>query len=111
MKPEGVVKAFVKAFLAKQGLAPIGAPAPPEAVGLFWMPVPYGYGASYLDFVGHYKGFFFGIETKAAKGKVTKLQEIAIGSTNRTGGKAFVVRCTDDLKPIGDWFREIDAKN
>jgi hypothetical protein len=51
--PEGRVKALVKKFLKAEG-------------AWFFMPVPNGFGVAGIpDFVGCYKGKFFGIETKA----------------------------------------------
>lgn len=50
--PEGKIKALVRARLKRLG-------------GVYsFMPVQQGLGASTLDFLGCYKGFFFAIETK-----------------------------------------------
>ena len=57
----------------------------------FWMPVPTGYGMRGIpDFVGCYRGIFFGIETKAPKGKETPWQERVRNQIFAAGGFSIV---------------------
>lgn len=64
MTPEGIVKAAVKRVLdATPGV-------------WYFMPSMNGYGrAGIPDIIGSYKGRFFAVEVKAAKGKLTPAQE------------------------------------
>ena len=60
------------------------------------MPVTGGYGKQGApDFLVCHRGKFFGIETKAGKGKLTTLQEINLKKIVEAGGVALVVREED----------------
>jgi len=114
MATESEVKKMVKEFLKKElNLVPLGTD-PHKALeqgakGFWWMPVPSGYGVSYLDFIGHYRGFFFGIETKKdPTKKPTPKQQQAIDLTDLTAAAAFLVRSEEDLNELRDWRRVID---
>lgn len=79
--PESKVKDVVRRVLKAQG-------------DKLWycMPSTHGYGASGApDFIGCYRGVFFGIECKAGNNKPTLLQERAIDGINASGGVAIVV--------------------
>ena len=78
--PEKKVKKKVRALL--------------DALGAYYvMPVTGGYGTQGApDFLVCHRGKFVGIETKAGKGKPTKLQELNIKNIREAGGVAFVVR-------------------
>jgi len=108
MTPEGKVKNLVEKFLKTNGLIKLGSAVAAGTTGFYWMPVPYGYGVSYLDFIGHYKGRLFGIETKVPSKNPTPRQQQMIDATEKTGAKAFVVRCSEDLQALRAWFREVD---
>ena len=83
--PEGVVKKGVRRVL--------------DALGAYYvMPVTGGYGKQGApDFLVCYQGKFFGIETKAGKGKTTALQELNLRKIIDCGGVALVVR-EEDVK-------------
>jgi hypothetical protein len=75
-----------------------------DALGAFYtMPVTGGYGTQGIpDFLVCYNGRFFGIETKAGKGKTTALQDLNLKKIESAGGVALVINETNvgDLKTI-----------
>ena len=83
--PEGKVKKGVRQVL--------------DGLGAYYvMPVTGGYGKQGApDFLVCYQGKFFGIETKAGKGKTTALQELNLKKIIDCGGVALVVR-EEDVK-------------
>jgi hypothetical protein len=83
--PEGKVKKAVRQVL--------------DGLGAYYvMPVTGGYGRQGApDFLVCLEGNFFGIETKAGKGKLTALQELNLKRIIDAGGVALVVR-EDDVK-------------
>jgi hypothetical protein len=83
--PEGKVKKSVRRVL--------------DGLGAYYvMPVTGGFGRQGApDFLVCLKGKFFGIETKAGKGKLTALQEMNLKKIIDCGGVALVVR-EDDVK-------------
>ena len=83
MTPEGKVKKAVRQIL--------------DSVGAYYvMPVTGGYGNQGApDFLVCHKGLFYGIETKAGKGKTTALQELNLERIKKAGGVALVVREND----------------
>jgi len=92
--PEGKVKKKVSQFLS-------GVP------GIYYdMPVPGGYGASTLDYVGCYLGRFFAIETKKPGARPTPRQEQIISMMRRAGAEVFVVDGTVDypLEQVREWM-------
>ena len=70
-----------------------------DGLGAYYvMPVTGGYGRQGApDFLVCLEGKFFGIETKAGKGKLTTLQEMNLKKIIDCGGVALVVR-EDDVK-------------
>ena len=52
------------------------------------------------DILACIDGRFFAFEVKTEKGKLTKLQEATIGKILAAGGKAFVVRSTDEVRAV-----------
>ena len=92
MTPEGKVKEKVKKVL--------------KAHGAYWhMPVQNGMGAPSLDFIGCYKGMYFGIETKAENKQPTPRQKLTIESIQAAGGKTFVVNEVSGLKELEEWLQ------
>lgn len=83
--PEGKVKKSVRQVL--------------DGLGAYYvMPVLGGYGRQGApDFLVCLEGKFFGIETKAGKGKLTLLQEMNLKKIITCGGVALVVR-EDNVK-------------
>ena len=87
MTPEGKVKKSVRQVLDRLG-------------AYYVMPVTGGYGRQGApDFLVCYQGKFFGIETKAGKGKTTALQELNLSQIRDAGGVALVVY-EDDVKDL-----------
>jgi hypothetical protein len=87
--PEGKVKDQVKKLL--------------EKYGAYWhMPVQHGFGATSLDFIGCYKGRYFGIETKAPGNKPTARQEMVMAQINEAGGAVFVIGELPHYGPSAD---------
>ena len=87
MTPEGKVKKSVRQVLDRLG-------------AYYVMPVTGGYGRQGApDFLVCYQGKFFGIETKAGKGKTTALQELNLTKIRDAGGVALVVY-EDDVKDL-----------
>lgn len=79
MTPEGKVKAKVNRVLSRYK-------------GIYrHMPVPYGYGASTLDYLICVQGRFLAIETKAPGAKPTDRQKMIINQIRAAGGTVFVI--------------------
>lgn len=79
MTPEGKVKAQVNRVLARYK-------------GMYrFMPVPYGYGASTLDYIICFRGRFISIETKAPGKKPTDRQKMIATQITAAGGKVFII--------------------
>lgn len=87
MTPEGKVKAKVKNILNQRGA--------------FWympMGTPLYSRNGIPDFLVCYKGVFIGIETKAGRGKTTKLQQMELQKIADAGGVGLVVNETNVYK-------------
>jgi hypothetical protein len=102
--PEGKVKKAVRQVL--------------DGLGAYYvMPVTGGYGKQGApDFLVCHKGLFFGIETKAGKGKLTTLQEINLQKIIEAGGVSLVVREGDvqylpSLLTTGESNYETEERN
>jgi hypothetical protein len=73
----------------------------------YYMPVPGGFGAATLDYLGFYFGHGFAIEAKAPGKRPTPRQMLTIGHMFRSGARVFVVDGTDDTDTVADleqWF-------
>lgn len=77
--PEGKVKAAVNRVLARY-----------KGVYRF-MPVPFGMGASSLDYLICVRGRFLAIETKAPGAKPTDRQKMIINQIRAAGGTVLVI--------------------
>jgi hypothetical protein len=100
MTPEGRVKANVKkvvqSWLTKH----------PQLIYIY-MPVPGGFGAPSLDFIGCAAGHFFAIETKA-KGKKLTAQQVQTSALMRAaGGRVFEIIGDDGLEELGRWLEKV----
>lgn len=85
LTPEAKVKKGVRQVLDELG-------------AYYVMPVTGGYGKQGApDFLVCHEGSFFGIETKAGKGKLTALQELNLKNIVQAGGVALVIR-EDDVR-------------
>lgn len=89
MTPEGKVKLAVKKLLASHG-------------AYWYMPVPNGFGAATVDFLGCHRGRFFAIETKKPGGKLTPRQALVMEEYREHGGAAFMI--DGDLTELGLWL-------
>ena len=109
MTPEGRTKKLVKDYLLSTGLIPAGQAVlcTEENTGWFHMPVSNGMGVHGIpDFIGHYKGRFFAIETKTKGKKPTERQEHQLRALSLTGAKAFVVDSEESLERVKRWIGE-----
>lgn len=104
--PEGLVKSSVRALLAEYLILPASKAGafPVTAQGWYFMPVPCGHGVSGVpDFIGHHKGRFFGVETKAPGKKPTQFQAMQHAALRISGAVVFVV--DGDLAELEEWLR------
>jgi Holliday junction resolvase len=98
MTPEGKVKKKLKEILDAYGVYHF-----PPATG--------GYGKSGVpDIVGCYKGYFFGIECKAGKGKTTALQDMQLQAIRDAGGISMVVN-EDNLHEVHTMLQLVKDKD
>jgi len=93
--PEGRVKARVKRLLDKY-----------KTNYEFW-PVPYGYGASTLDCLICFRGWFIAVETKAPGKRPTDRQKMIINQIRAAGGIALVVDGEEGLQHLEDTLESI----
>lgn len=110
MTPEGQIKKLVKDYLISIGLIPAGQAVlcTKDHTGWFYMPVSNGMGVHGIpDFLGHYKGRFFAIETKTKGKKPTPRQEHQLGALALTGAKVFVVDSEDSLEGVKKWVSQM----
>jgi hypothetical protein len=74
------------------------------------MPVPGGYGASSLDFLGCCMGDFFAIETKAPGEKASQRQAEILSAIEMAGGMCFVIDGPRSLELLDVWLRDRDRE-
>jgi len=116
MTPEGLVKDATKKLLAKYkiypsskaGSGPGGRGLPLDAAGWYWMPIK---GAAFgvrgiPDFEGHYRGFYFGLETKRKTAKAEGFQKMQVDAIRCSGGAVFVIDGEESLKVFEEWLDE-----
>lgn len=100
MTPEGAVKAKVKklvhSWLTKH----------PQLIYIY-MPVPGGFGAPSLDFLGCANGYFFAVETKAKGKKLTAQQEQTSALMRAAGGRVFEVIGDAGLEELDRWLEKV----
>lgn len=100
MTPEGKVKGKVRKLIQSH------LTLYPQLIYTY-MPVPGGFGAPSLDFIGCAAGHFFAVETKA-KGKVLTPQQNQTSALMRAaGGRVFEVIGDDGLEELGCWLTEV----
>ena len=112
MTPEGQIKKLVKDYLLSVGLIPAGQAVlcTKEYTGWFHMPVSNGMGVHGIpDFLGHYKGRFFAIETKTKGKKPTDRQKHQLNALNLTGAAVFVVDSEESLEGMKRWVGETQS--
>lgn len=99
MTPEGKVKQKIKDVLKKY----------PDDV-YWYMPVPSGYGARTVDFIGCAWGWFFAIEAKAPKGRATALQEATLDRIREAGGVTFLIYDEVGIQELDAWLEVLSWK-
>ncbi len=113
MTPEGQVKKLVKDYLISIGLIPAGQAVLCTAgnTGWFHMPVSNGMGVHGIpDFIGHYRGRFFAIETKTKGKKPTDRQMHQLNALGMTGAATFVVDSEESLEGVKRWVGETTSR-
>jgi len=111
--PEGRIKSATEAYLTSIGLLPAGKAVLVTAVNTGWFhkPVSIGMGVHGIpDYLCHFRGRFFTIETKVPGKDPTPLQAHQIKAINVSGAVAFVVRCVEDLAWVETWRKKVDAE-
>ena len=107
--PEGKVKKLVAALLAEFNIVnakDAGKDIPSD--GWYYLPGQSGYGVKGIpDFVGHYLGRFFSVETKAPDKTPAGFQELQIAEILRSGGVVFVVDGPDGVEEVRKFFLEV----
>lgn len=91
--PEGQIKRAIRAVLRKYD----------DRIYVF-MPVPGGYGASSLDYIGFAQGRGFAIEAKKPRGKPTTRQEAVIEKMRSAGARVFIINGPEGLAELDQWL-------
>ena len=109
MTPEGRVKRLTRQLLEEFGVQEAkDAGVPGKHDGWYFMPGQNGYGVKGIpDFVGHYKGFFFSIETKAPGKEPKVFQELQMKAIRESGGAVFMVDGEHSLLHVRLWLDKI----
>lgn len=105
MTPEGKIKSEVKTLLHSYGIMPAKDAAlfTPACRGWYFMPVSNGMGVTGIpDFIGHFRGSFFAVETKTKGKKPTALQQHQLNAISISGAKSFVI--DGDLEELKSWL-------
>jgi hypothetical protein len=100
MTPEGKVKKKIKAVLDKYK----------ESDYLYYyMPVPGGFGAQSLDYIGWYHSLAFAIEAKREGGVPTARQEGTIANMRLAGARVFVIDGESGVIELDEWLAHVKA--
>jgi len=112
MTPEGRVKREVKRLLEQYNIVAAGTReeilgADPTN-GWYYMPVKgVAMGVNGIhDFVGHAKGLFFSVETKAGSGEMTPNQIHRRNGIVRGGGRFFEINEFTGMQAFEAWLKE-----
>lgn len=95
MTPEGKIKAAINKVLASY----------PDSYS--FMPVPYGYGTSTVDYLICHYGLFIGIEAKAPGQHPTARQRQIIYQIRTAGGEAFVIDSIDKCHHLRIFLEQV----
>lgn len=95
--PEGRIKARLKRRLKEEFDA---------MIYMFW-PVQMGLGATTLDCLIGYRGWFFAIETKAPGKKMTPRQEQCRDAMKKAGIIVFTVDSNESIERVIDTFKRV----
>lgn len=93
--PEGKVKAKINRLLDKY------------KGNYCFMPVPYGYGQSTLDYLICMRGHFIAIEAKAPGKKPTDRQKMIMEKIRAAGGAVFLIDGDDGLSQLQDHLESL----
>ena len=94
--PEGRIKKKIKTLLDEY-----------ETKIYYYMPVPSGYGAATVDYLGCANGVFFGIEAKAPGGHPTPRQRAVLVQIEMAGGRGFVIDSEAGVLMLRTWLDEV----
>ena len=94
LTPEGKIKNKIRRVLDKYKVHRIYT----------YMPVPGGFGAPTLDYLGFLYGRGFAIEAKKPGGKPTPRQQATIEALRKAGAQVFVVHNDDTLRELDEWL-------
>jgi hypothetical protein len=97
--PESKIKKKIKTVLDKYKA---------EGHMYYYMPVPGGYGASTLDYLGFFYGLGWAIEAKPPGGKPTDRQKIVIEQIRASRARVFVINDDETLTEFEDWLNFIN---
>lgn len=104
---EGKIKNDVQTILHSHGIMPAkdAHKFTKACHGWYYMPVQNGMGVTSIpDFVGHYKGQMFVIETKAPGKKPTKLQQHQLDAIEISGAKSFMIDGDKKMLDFLEWL-------
>lgn len=71
------------------------------------MPVPYGYGASTLDYLICFRGKFLALETKAPGKKMTDRQKMIAEQIRAAGGTVILIDGDEGLASLQAYLEEV----
>ena len=111
--PEGKVKKLVAALLAEFNIVNAkDAGRELKSNGWYFCPGQNGYGVKGIpDFVGHYLGRFFAVETKAPGKIPTGFQGLQVAEILRSGGVVFVVDGPEGVEEVRKFFQAIKCES
>ena len=111
--PEGKVKKLVVDLLAEFNIVNAkDAGRELKSNGWYFCPGQNGFGVKGIpDFVGHYLGRFFAVETKAPGKIPTGFQELQIAEILRSGGIVFVVDGPEGVEEVRKFFQTIKCES
>ena len=111
--PEGKVKKLVVDLLAEFNIVNAkDAGRELQSDGWYFCPGQNGFGVKGIpDFVGHYLGRFFAVETKAPGKIPTGFQELQIAEILRSGGIVFVVDGPEGVEEVRKFFQAIKCES
>ena len=103
--PEGEVKKLIDALLSEFGIINAYKAGQDTELTEGWYVKPMMKNVSGIpDYLGHYRGHFFGVEAKAPKKVPKGFQELQIATIRNSGGVVFVVDGEYSLRHLRDWF-------
>lgn len=100
MTPEGKIKQRIKKLLDNYRIS---------SHLYAYMPVPGGFGAPTLDYLGCINGMFFAIEAKRPGGKPTMRQWTTIKMLQAAGAAVFVISDDGSLSVFEQWLERASA--